>query len=70
MTTLFQGAEDDEPKAHQILQFGSFLFDAKKSKMKNATLSIVASYGNQANVEGDNFLMKTEKRCSSTRIQR
>ena len=26
--------EDDEPKTHQIIQFGSFLFDAKKSKIE------------------------------------
>jgi hypothetical protein len=55
-------AEDDEPKAHQIIQFGSFLFDAKKSKMKDAALSIVAHLPAKLIFEGDNFLMKTEKR--------
>jgi hypothetical protein len=54
--------KDDEPKAHQIIQFGSFLFDAKKSKMKDAALSIVAHLAAKLIFEGDNFLMKTEKK--------
>jgi hypothetical protein len=53
--------EDDEPKAHQIIQLGSFLFDVKKSKTKDAALSIVARLPAKLIFEGDNFLMKTEK---------
>jgi hypothetical protein len=61
MTTLFQGKEDGEPKAHQITYFGSFLFDAKKSKTTDVALSIVAHLPVKLIFEGDNFLMKTEK---------
>jgi hypothetical protein len=61
VTTSFQGTEDDEPKAHQIIQFGSFLFDAKKSKTKDAALSTIAHLLVKLIFEGDDFLMKTEK---------
>jgi len=53
--------EIDEHIAPKIIRFGSFLFDAKKSKMKDAALSIVAHLLVKLIFEGDDFLMKTEK---------
>jgi hypothetical protein len=46
MTTLFQGAEDDEPKSHQIIQYGSC-----KEKQDEVYSSINRfSFASQANI--------------------
>jgi hypothetical protein len=44
-TALFQGREDDEPMARQVIQFGSFLFDAKKNKIKDGILANTTRFG-------------------------
>ena len=54
-TAFFQGREDDEHMASQIIQFGSFLFDAKKSNMKEGVLSNTATLGAKLIFQGINL---------------
>jgi hypothetical protein len=54
-TALLQGGEDDEPMAPQIIQFGSFLFNAKKSKLKKEFLANVSSSKTKLIFQGNNL---------------
>jgi hypothetical protein len=54
-TALFQGREDDEPMAPQIIKFGSFLFSAKKSKSKREILANVSASKTKLIFQGNNF---------------
>ena len=60
-TALFQGREDDEPMARQVIQFGSFLFDAKINKMKEGILANTTRFGTKFIFQGIN-LCKQEKK--------
>jgi hypothetical protein len=50
------------PKLIKLFNLVHFLFDAKKSKMTDVALSIVAHLPVKLIFDGDNFLMKTEKK--------
>jgi hypothetical protein len=65
MTTLFKGKRTVSPKLIKLLNLVHFLFDAKKSKMTDVALSIVAHLPVKLIFEGDNFLMKTKKKQRS-----
>ena len=54
-TALFQGREDDEPMARQVIQFGSFLFDAKINKMKEGILANTTRFGTKFIFQGINL---------------
>jgi len=60
-TALFQGRKDDEPMAHQVIQFGSFLFDTKKNKIKEGILASTTRFGTKFIFQGIN-LCKQEKK--------
>jgi hypothetical protein len=49
------------PKLIKLFNLVHFLFDAKKSKMTDVALSIVAHLPVKLIFDGDNFLMRTEK---------
>jgi hypothetical protein len=49
------------PKLIKLFNLVHFLFEAKKSKMTDVALSIVAHLPVKLIFKGDNFLMKTEK---------
>lgn len=56
VTSLCSGyREDDEPMAPQIIQFGSFLFNAKKSKLKKEFLANVSSSKTKLIFQGNNL---------------
>ena len=61
-TALFQGGEDDEHIAPQIIQLGSFIFDANKTiMMKEGVLANTATLETKLIFQGNN-LHKGEKK--------
>jgi hypothetical protein len=68
-TALFKGREDDEPMAPQIIQFGAFLFDAKKSKMKERVISNTTPLGAKFIFQGINWCkQEVKKQENKTRM--
>jgi len=47
--------------SHQVIQFGSFLFDVKKNKMKEGILTNTTRFGTKFIIQGIN-LSKQEKK--------
>ena len=61
-TALFQGREVDETMARQVIQFGSFSFDAKQNVMKAGNIDFTATMPNSIIFRGAN-LSKEKELC-------
>ena len=61
-TALFQGREDDEAMARQVIQFGLFSFDAKQNVMKARNIDFTATMPNSIIFRGAN-LSKEKELC-------
>ena len=59
---LFQRREDDETMARQVIQFGSFSFDAKQNVMKAGNIDFTATMPNSIIFHGAN-LSKEKELC-------
>jgi hypothetical protein len=59
---LFQGRDDDEPMARQVIQLGSFSFDAKQNVMKARNIDFIATMPTSIIFHGAN-LSKEKELC-------